>query len=178
MLRSLCGCGLAALLLVALPSVGQTAPASADRPTPEPPRVELGQIALGPDGAIAPLAGTREQASARLTLDPELQRGAQKLLLRARARAGAAIAVDVRSGRVLAFAERPRGVLLSARAPAASLFKIATAAALLERDAVGYDESNAATWKSRAGRVWSAHPFRRPSATAKMPCSLSSRASA
>jgi cell division protein FtsI/penicillin-binding protein 2 len=74
-----------------------------------------------------------------LTLDAELQREAEALLARSRPLAGAIVAAELPSGRLLAFADLPakggrRGdVLFGKLAPAASLFKIVTSAALLEK---------------------------------------------
>lgn len=71
------------------------------------------------------------------TLDPDLQRAALELLRRYQVPAGAAVAINSRTGEVLALAEhseRDPGhhVALDADAPAASVFKVVTAAALLE----------------------------------------------
>lgn len=69
----------------------------------------------------------------RLTLDPDLQRAAMRLLARSGAVEGAIVASDVRTGRVLAWASRGgRDYVATPFAPSASLFKIVTAAALLE----------------------------------------------
>ena len=105
----------------------------------EPPlQVDLARMRMGPDGASAPdTTGTRRA----LTLDPELQAKSLKLLARANPVAGAIVAVDARSGRVLVWADRshdgaPRGRALVTAAPAASLFKVVTTTALLERGGV------------------------------------------
>ena len=71
------------------------------------------------------------------TLDPELQRFAEELLRRYEVPGGAAVAINSRTGEVLALAEHSerspgRHVALEAAAPAASVFKIVTAAALVE----------------------------------------------
>jgi penicillin-binding protein A len=70
---------------------------------------------------------------ARLSLDPELQRAAERLLARSGAREAAIVASDVRTGRILVWASRgDRDYVATPLAPSASLFKIITAAALLE----------------------------------------------
>lgn len=80
-----------------------------------------------------------------MTLDAPLQRAAERLLTEAAPEGGAVVVLDTRTGRVLVWAERvPRGkpagtVLLDTRAPAASVFKLVTTAALLER--AGIDPS-------------------------------------
>jgi cell division protein FtsI/penicillin-binding protein 2 len=77
---------------------------------------------------------------AELTLDPELQRAAERLLAEANAASGAAVLVSIEDGRVLAIAGRSRAtpernelkLALTAWAPAASVFKLVTSAALLD----------------------------------------------
>jgi len=118
-----------ALVLFAVPAPGE----------PElPPAVDLSQKRITDDGVTAPLyRGGR----ARLTLDPHLDRAAERLLRAADPVAGALVAVDARSGKLLALAETSRdgrrGMITSARAPAASVFKLVTAAALLETAGIG-----------------------------------------
>jgi peptidoglycan glycosyltransferase len=78
---------------------------------------------------------------ARLTIDPDLQERVEKILERARPIAGAIVLLDPRDGRVLALAsyahDRALGVVpLRGEFPAASLFKLVTAAAGLEAGTV------------------------------------------
>ncbi|BDG09364.1 penicillin-binding transpeptidase domain-containing protein [Anaeromyxobacter paludicola] len=73
-----------------------------------------------------------------LTLDPRLQPRLEKALADARMPWGATVLLEPRTGKVLAMAERSeagdgRGLALRPLAPAASVFKIVTSAALLER---------------------------------------------
>jgi penicillin-binding protein A len=122
-LRRSFGLGLAALLA-----------AGALWAVPAPPRaaddVDLRRIALSSDAASARRASGESVA---LTLDPALQRSAERLLARARPVEAGAMLVDAQSGQVLAFADLPRGeVLLRKKVPAASVFKLVTTAALLE----------------------------------------------
>ena len=78
--------------------------------------------------------GTRLQ----LTLDPYLHRSAQKVLEDYKVAYGAIVALDPRTGHILALAEhaheRPelRQLALQAEGPAASIFKVISAAALVE----------------------------------------------
>jgi penicillin-binding protein A len=96
--------------------------------------VDLARITLAGDAATAPASSGEEAA---LTLDPGLQRATERLLSRARSVRAGAILAEAGSGRVLAFADLPRGeVLLGKTAPAASVFKIVTSAALIERGRV------------------------------------------
>jgi cell division protein FtsI/penicillin-binding protein 2 len=81
---------------------------------------------------------------ALFTVDPELHRFASALLEDNDVPTGAIVVLNARTGRVLALAQRQRGVPLPTVAfdpspPAASLFKIVTAAALLERSPVTID---------------------------------------
>ncbi len=100
-----------------------------------PHDVDLGHINLAGDGATAPRAGG-EPAS--LTLDPGLQRAVLRLLARVRPAAAGVVVAEAATGRVLAFVEvapksgRRGDVLLSRMAPAASVFKLVTSAALIE----------------------------------------------
>ena len=75
------------------------------------------------------------------TLDAELERSAQRLLRGAKPVEGAIVALDPKTGRVLAFrAIASSGssfdVLTSARLPAASLFKVVTTTALFESTSI------------------------------------------
>lgn len=82
-----------------------------------------------------------------LTLDARLQKESKKILDRGKVPVGAVVVVDIQSGDVLALADRyksdhpaapqfpeggPQSLALRAFAPAASVYKIVTAAALLE----------------------------------------------
>ena len=78
---------------------------------------------------------------AKLTLQPRFQEAARQLLSAAHPLAGAALLVDLSSGNLLAFAQYRRSNYPSAQVlldtvPSASVFKIVTATALLERDRV------------------------------------------
>jgi penicillin-binding protein A len=120
MLRPLVAC-CAALLLGAAPG----APAA---------RVDLSELRAGGDGLEARAASGNWVG---LTLDRDLQRDAERLLESARPLAGAVVAVEARSGKILAWAERRRdgrsgSVITTAHSPAASVFKLVTTAALYE----------------------------------------------
>lgn len=123
----------------------QGTPLEAPKPPPPPPAaaptVDLDHMVLVGDHYEAPLSnGTR----ATLTLDPALQQQAEKLLDQARAPRGAIVAMAP-DGRILAIAgrrtEEPKGGTKGTRdlslatgvwAPAASVFKLVTASALVE----------------------------------------------
>jgi peptidoglycan glycosyltransferase len=120
---------LVALVVVLAPDVGRAS-------TEEASSVDFGTLSVESDAATARL---ENGASARLTIQPKLQALSQKLLARSRPIEGAALLVDAKSGKLLVLAEistkgrAPGSVLLSARAPAASLFKLVTTTALLEK---------------------------------------------
>jgi peptidoglycan glycosyltransferase len=133
-----------------LPIPGETAPAPgrvatlAPAATPVPPEpISLRDVQLDPrlGRYVAPLGNGR----AVLTLDPRLQARLERSLATYQVPWGATVLLEAGTGRVLALAEHSkaepgrRGIALSALAPAASIFKIVTAAALLERG-VGPDD--------------------------------------
>jgi penicillin-binding protein A len=93
--------------------------------------VDLRRLRVTDEAVFAPIGPGG--AEVKLTLDPRLQRAAERLLARSGAHEGAIVASDVRTGRVLAWAARgDRDYADEAFAPSASLFKIVTASALLE----------------------------------------------
>lgn len=109
--------------------------APAPVPAPAPPPIDLDALRVSARGVTAP--GT-DGSDVELTLDPALERAAERLLAAAHPLEGAALAIDVRSGRFLAWAGTRSGsaapsVPAATLAPAASLFKIVTTAALLEK---------------------------------------------
>ncbi|MBM4380743.1 MAG: penicillin-binding protein, partial [Deltaproteobacteria bacterium] len=78
-------------------------------------------------------------ATRTLTVDPQLQGALEKMLRDNRTPFAAVVALDPATGRVLAMAEHAqgqpamRGLAVKAAYPAASIFKIVTASALVER---------------------------------------------
>jgi membrane peptidoglycan carboxypeptidase len=92
-------------------------------------------------------AGTADEAftavmedgrTARLTIHPRLQQQMEKLLRNYRPMGAAMVALDPKTGKVLALAEfaqdgKPEGLATRPLYPAASVFKIITGAALLEK---------------------------------------------
>jgi len=118
-------------------------PAPAPPVPPRPPE-PLGEARYDPASGrfVAPLGAGR----AVLTLDPRLQQKLTRLLSDYRVPWGATVLLEPRTGRVLALAEHSqkekgaRGLALRAMAPAASVFKIVTAAALLQ-SGVGPEET-------------------------------------
>lgn len=140
----------AALALVTAPvwsAPNKPAPAAtkatkrqATKRTPSPTEgLDLSRIRIGDDGATAPAARGRV---AHLTLDPDLQRTAQRLLERYRIPEAAIVLMEAKTGRVLVWASRvengrPRDLGVEATAPAASVFKVITGSALVEEAGLG-----------------------------------------
>jgi cell division protein FtsI/penicillin-binding protein 2 len=119
----------------ALPS----APAQTAAPRRDPVRVGEARYDPATGRFTAALGGGR----ATLTIDARLQERLERTLEGYRVPWGATVLLEPRTGRVLALAEHSRaepgrkGFALAAVAPAASVFKIVTAAALLEKGAAG-----------------------------------------
>ena len=127
----------ASLLLLGL-AVEPSLAAGSDEPepavAPAPPAVNLARTRQEAGNVLAPIASG---GWAELTLNPDLEREAQRLLAGADPIAGAIVAVDLRTGRILVWAERSKAasgsVVTTAVAPAASVFKLVTTTALYER---------------------------------------------
>jgi cell division protein FtsI/penicillin-binding protein 2 len=102
--------------------------------------LDLSRVATDPLGALAPTsAGT-----ARLTLDTDLEREASGILGAHHLPEAALVLMDVATGRVLVYASHvdggaARDLCAEATAPSASVFKIVTAAALIEDAHLGPD---------------------------------------
>jgi cell division protein FtsI/penicillin-binding protein 2 len=97
--------------------------------------LDLLRLDLRPRRVLSPLSGGRV---AELTLDPVVQRAASAELKRFRVPEGGVVVSDVRTGNLLAYASYVNtgerfDVNLRAEAPAASVFKVITGAALVER---------------------------------------------
>jgi membrane peptidoglycan carboxypeptidase len=96
--------------------------------------LDLLKIALGDTSATAPLP---EKKIAHLTIDPALQRAADAVMTMHHVPEASVVLMDVASGKILVYASHvekgpPRDLCVEATAPAASVFKIITASALVE----------------------------------------------
>jgi cell division protein FtsI/penicillin-binding protein 2 len=129
--------------LPALPAPVAAAASAAQRPAPAPlpplTGVDLGRLQLRGDEAIAPATGNRV---AHLSVNPVLQRATQKLLRGYGFPEAAVVVLDTATGRTLVWASHvengpPRDLCVEANAPAASVFKIVTGAALVETAGLG-----------------------------------------
>jgi penicillin-binding protein A len=79
------------------------------------------------------MATTADGKQARLTVQPKLQKSMEKLLRTFKPMGAAVVALDPKTGKVLAIAEIGEGAVTKPAYPAASIFKIVTGAALLEK---------------------------------------------
>ena len=123
-----------ALRAVPLLSVLAAAPVTRAGAAQPRPALDLDRIAQRDGRWVAPLAAGGD---AVLTLDPELQRAASKILAAANPVRGGMVVLDARTGKILTWAESARDgrhhqVLTTSRVPAASVFKLVTTAALFE----------------------------------------------
>ncbi len=118
-----------------MPTVALSAP---EEEPERRPALRLESVRVHDDQVVGKLRNNRDVT---LTADPELQNAAAKLLAAAHPLGGAAILVDVRHGKVLAMDQYTRPGLkhrqvLSTPAPSASVFKIVTTTALLEKTSI------------------------------------------
>jgi len=124
----------------------QTPPqASVLPPLPEAPvslaGLDLVHIGLGDDG---PTAMTASHRAAHLTIDPALQRTALGILSAQHLPEASVVMIDPATGHVLVYASHvergpARDLAVEATAPAASVFKIITATALVDDAGLGPD---------------------------------------
>ncbi len=96
--------------------------------------LELSHLGVDDIGVTSAIA---DGATARLTLDPELQATAQALMKSYHFPEAATVVIEVTTGKVLAYASHlergpQRDLCVEATAPAASVFKVITGAALIE----------------------------------------------
>jgi cell division protein FtsI/penicillin-binding protein 2 len=103
--------------------------------------LDLTRIGLGDDGATAPLDHGR---TARLTVDPILQATAASAMAAGHIPEASVVLLDPQSGEILVYASHleagpARDLQVEARAPAASVFKIITASALVDDAGLGPD---------------------------------------
>jgi penicillin-binding protein A len=120
------------------PTLAHTSPVQHDDElaTPDMPAV-AGLDLLHPTLADGAMLAPADGGSARLTLDPDLQRTATGLLGAHHLPEAAILLMDVATGRLLVYASHvekgpPRDLCAEASAPSASVFKVVTAAALVE----------------------------------------------
>jgi len=103
-------------------------------PSPSFEGLDLTDVTVLPRRVTTPLAGGR---TVELSLDPDLQRSASAIMDRYRIPETGAVLMDVKTGKLLVYAShvnegKPFDVNARATAPAASVFKVVTSAALIE----------------------------------------------
>jgi cell division protein FtsI/penicillin-binding protein 2 len=114
------------------------------RSVAEPPKLDgldLLRLDLRPQRVMAPLSEGRQ---AELTLDPEVQRAARAQMQKYRIPESGVVMMEVKTGRLLAYASYVNDndkfdVNVRAEAPAASVFKVVTGAALIEHAGITAD---------------------------------------
>lgn len=97
--------------------------------------IQIERMYAGRDEVTAPAVAGRV---AHLTLDPELQTTTEQLFRKLGVPEGAVLVQDLRTGRLLVYASKTakgpfKDMAVQAQAPSASVFKIITAAALVEQ---------------------------------------------
>jgi peptidoglycan glycosyltransferase len=131
-----------AITLVSTVPGGEARPKPAEiAPPPDFTGLDLVHIGLGDDGATAPLDHGR---TARLTVDPALEATAWEVMASRHIPESSIVLLDPQSGEVLVYASHQeqgplRDLPAEARAPAASVFKIITASALVDDAGLGPD---------------------------------------
>jgi cell division protein FtsI/penicillin-binding protein 2 len=102
--------------------------------------IDLTRMVLAKTETTAPAADGR---TAHLSVDPDLQRTVQQLFLKRGVTEGSVVVMDLRSSRLLVYASINEGarrdVNVEAKAPAASVFKIVTGTALVEKAGLTID---------------------------------------
>lgn len=103
--------------------------------------LDLTRLKMRPRRVLAPLDGDRE---AELTLDPELQRAARRVMKKYRVPEAGAVLMDIKTGELLVYASyvnkgEPFDVNVRAEPPAASVFKVVTGAAFVEKAGLSHE---------------------------------------
>jgi len=126
-----------------LPSAMKLAPLAQEHAGPVPPfaGLDLTRMVVSDHDATAALPQGR---TAHLTIDARLQRAAVALMKRHRIPEASIVIMDADTGAILAYASHlasgpARDLAVEATAPSASVFKLVTATALVEKEGVGAD---------------------------------------
>lgn len=118
-----------------LRKIVRTVAPTAPDPLPKLDGLDLTRLDMRPQRVLAPLP---EGRTAELTLDPVTQRVARSQMQRYRVPEGSVVMLDVKTGKVLTYASytakgEATDLAIRAQAPAASIFKVVTGAALVEK---------------------------------------------
>ncbi len=120
----------------ALRKLAPRAPGAVEKPKgPDLEGLDLMRLQLRPRRVLTPL---RDGKYAELTLDPVVQRAAEGEMKKYRVPESGVVVLEVKTGKVLAYASYVNqgekfDVNVRAEAPAASVFKVVTASALVEK---------------------------------------------
>jgi penicillin-binding protein A len=111
---------------------------------PALPGLNLADIHIDAEGAFVNLP---DKSVVRLTVNPKLQRTAQALLKAFKIPESSIVLMDVESGHILAYASHVEGkpqrdLNVEATAPAASVFKMVTASALVDNGTANLEEQH------------------------------------
>lgn len=111
-------------------------------PSPALAGLDLSHILVEQNGVVAPMP---DRKTAKLTVDPRLQRLATSYMEAQHIPEGVVVLIDVATGNVLAYASHlekggPRDLAVEATAPAASVFKIVTGTALVDSAGVSPEQ--------------------------------------
>lgn len=124
-------------------SPNQMAAQAVAPPPPSLKGLDLTKIELKDTGATAPLPD--KDLLAKLSIDPVLQRAAERVMAEHHLPEAVVVMMDAETGRVLAYASHiekgpKRDLAVEATAPAASVFKVITATSLVEHQAATPDQ--------------------------------------
>ncbi len=133
--------------------LGKRAAREARAQGPDLTGLDLTRLDMRPGRVLAPLSGGR---TAELTLDPAVQRAAVAVMKKYRVPEAGVVALEVKTGNVLAYASfvadgQPFDVNARATAPAASVFKVVTSAALVEK--AGLNEQTEQCYRGGKSRI-------------------------
>ncbi len=131
----------AALASDETPAALKAAPVAAVEAPPSFSGLDLVHLSIADGGVTTTLDGKR---TAKLTIDPALQRQANAILMRHKLPEAAVVVMDPATGQILAYASHvetgpKRDLCVEAKAPSASVFKIVTASALVDKAGLGPD---------------------------------------
>lgn len=125
------------------PALSKVAPAKPEGPPPEADLsgLDLLRMDVRPQKVTTPLPGGR---TAVLTLDPTVQRAAVRVMKKYNIPEGGVVAMDPKTGRMIAYASHVSDgekfdVNARAEAPAASVFKVVTGTALVEKGGLTHE---------------------------------------
>ena len=133
--------------------LGKRAEKAARARGPDVTGLDLTRLDIRPGRVLAPLSDGR---TAELTLDPTVQRAALAVMKKYRVPEAGVVALDVKTGNVLAYASHVNegetfDVNARATAPAASIFKVVTTAALVEK--AGLSEETEQCYRGGRSRI-------------------------